>query len=71
MSYSCCFAFHLNQFVLGALAFHFRSCSDEGRQRVAEWLSTARPSGSERCFYDGRDRKVDGLTPTQASLLHP
>ena len=29
------------------------------------------PSGSERRFYDGHDRKVDGSTPTQASLLRP
>ena len=29
------------------------------------------PSGSERCFYDGHDRKVDGSTPTLASLLRP
>ena len=43
-----------------ALAFHFRSCSDEG----GGW-----PSGSECCFYDDHDRKVDGSTPTQASLL--
>ena len=61
----------MNLFALGALVFHFRTCSDEGRQCVAEWLSTAWPSGSERRFYDGHDRKVDGLTPTQASLLHP
>ena len=38
---------------------------------MAEWLSTTWPSGSERRFYDRHDRKVDGLTPTQASLLHP
>ena len=37
----------------------------------AEWLSAAWPSGSERRFYDGHDRKLDGSTPTQASLLHP
>ena len=47
------------------------TCSDGGRQRVAEWLSTAWPSGSERRFYDCDDRKVDCLTRTQASLLHP
>ena len=29
------------------------------------------PSGSERRFYDGHDRKVDGSTPTLASLLRP
>ena len=28
-------------------------------------------SGSERRFYDGRDRNVDGSTLTQASLLRP
>ena len=33
-------------------------------------MSAAWPSGSERRFYDGRDRKVGGSTPTQA-LLHP
>ena len=39
--------------------------------RVAEWLSSAWPSGLERHFYDGHDCKVDGLTTTQASLLRP
>ena len=34
-------------------------------------LSAAWPRGSERRFYDGHDRKVDGSTPTQASLLRP
>ena len=34
-------------------------------------LSTAWRSGSERRYYDGHDRKVDGSTPTQASLLRP
>ena len=34
-------------------------------------VSAAWPSGSERRFYDGQDRKNDGLTPTQASLLRP
>ena len=29
------------------------------------------PSGSERRFYDSRDRKVDGATSTQISLLRP
>ena len=33
------------------------------------WMSAAWPSGSKRRFYDGHDRKVDGSTPTQASLL--
>ena len=28
-------------------------------------------SGSERRFYDGHDRNVDGSTLTQASLLRP
>ena len=32
---------------------------------LAEW-----PGGSERRFYDGHDRKVDGSTLTQA-LLRP
>ena len=32
-------------------------------------MSAAWPSGSERCFYDSHDRKIDGSTPTQASLL--
>ena len=32
----------------------------------AEWSS-----GSKRHFYDDHDHKVDGSTPTQASLLHP
>ena len=35
---------------------------------MAEWLTTARPSGSERHFYDYDDRKVDCLTLTKASL---
>ena len=30
---------------------------------MAEWLSTAWSSGSERRFYDGHDRKVDGKLP--------
>ena len=34
-------------------------------------LSAAWPSGSERRFYDGHDRKVDGSTANQASLLRP
>ena len=34
-------------------------------------MSAAWPSGSERRLYDSHDRKVDGLTPTQASLLRP
>ena len=38
---------------------------------VAEWLSAAWPRGSERRFYDGHDRKVDGSTPTQVPLLRP
>ena len=29
------------------------------------------PSASERRFNDEHDRKVDGSTPTQASLLRP
>ena len=29
------------------------------------------PSGSECCFYDDHDRKVDGSTPTQALSLRP
>ena len=33
-------------------------------------LSAAWSSGSERRFYDGHDHKVEGSTPTQASLLH-
>ena len=33
------------------------------------FLSAALPSASERLFYDGHDRKVDGSTPTQTSLL--
>ena len=34
-------------------------------------MSPACPSGLERRFYEGRDRKVDGSTPIQASLLRP
>ena len=34
-------------------------------------MSAAWPSGLERRFHDGHDRKVDGSTPTQASLLRP
>ena len=33
--------------------------------------AAAWPSGSERCFDDSHDRKVNGSTPTQASLLRP
>ena len=29
------------------------------------------PSGSERRFYDGHDRKVVGSIPTQALMLRP
>ena len=29
------------------------------------------PSGSERRFYESRDRKVDGSTPSQVLLLRP
>ena len=36
-----------------------------------ECLSAVWPSGSERRFYDGHVRKIDGSTPTQASLLGP
>ena len=32
-------------------------------------LSAAWPSGSERRFHDDHDRKIEGSTPTQASLL--
>ena len=28
---------------------------------MAEWFPTAWPSGFERRFYDGHDRKVDGF----------
>ena len=38
------------------------------------WLQAspaAWPSGSERSFYDSRDRKIDGSTATQASFLRP
>ena len=34
-------------------------------------LSAAWPSGSERRFCDGHDRKVEGSTPTLASMLRP
>ena len=34
-------------------------------------LSATWPNGSESRFYDGNGRKVDGSTPTQASLLRP
>ena len=33
--------------------------------------SAAWPSGSQRRFYDGHDRKVDSSTPTLASMLRP
>ena len=33
--------------------------------------SAAWPSGSERRFYDGHDRKIDGSNLTQASSLRP
>ena len=35
------------------------------------YLSAAWPCGLEFRFYDGHDRKVDGSTPTLASLLRP
>ena len=34
-------------------------------------LSAAWRSGSERRFYDDNDRKIDGSTPNQTSLLRP
>ena len=34
-------------------------------------LSVAWPSGLEDRFYDGHHRKIDGSTPSQASLLRP
>ena len=39
--------------------------------KSVECLSAAWPSGSEGRFYNGHVRKVDGSTPTQASLLRP
>ena len=38
---------------------------------VRGYLSAAWPNDSERRFYVGRDRKVDGSITTQASLLRP
>ena len=38
---------------------------------VYSQLLAAWPRGSERRFYDGHDRKVDGLTLTEALLLRP
>ena len=35
------------------------------------WITAAWPSGWEHRFYDGHDRKVDGLTLTQAWMLRP
>ena len=32
-------------------------------------MSAAWPSGSERRFYDGHDRKVDGSIPTQGLVV--
>ena len=40
-------------------------------QPIWKFVSAAWPSGSERRFYDGHDRKVDSSTPTLASLLRP
>ena len=43
-------------------------------QFLAGWkikLTSAWPSGSERRFCDGHDRKVYGSTPTQALFLRP
>ena len=34
-------------------------------------ISPAWPSDLERRFYDGHDRKVNGSTPNQASLMLP
>ena len=39
--------------------------------KSVEYLSAAWPSGLEGRFYDGHVRKIDGSTPTQASLLRP
>ena len=40
--------------------------------RRRHWFrSHCRPSGSVRCFYDDRDRKVHGLTPNLVLLLLP
>ena len=41
----------------------------KNRQMELVDLSAAWPSGSECRFYDAYDRKVEGSTPTQASLL--
>ena len=40
-------------------------------EREAMASPAAWPSGSERRFYDSRERKVDGSTPSQVSLLRP
>ena len=34
-------------------------------------MTAAWPSGLERRFYDSHNLKIDGSTPTQASLLRP
>ena len=45
--------------------------SVEPNRNINRKQSAAWPSGSECRFYDGHDRKVDGSTFTQASLLRP
>ena len=39
--------------------------------KSVECLLAAWPSGLKGRFYDGHVRKIDGSTPTQASLLRP
>ena len=39
--------------------------------KIRDKFGKAWSNGSERRFYDGHNRKVDGSTPTQASLLRP
>ena len=49
--------------------FSTRTTVDMNLGVMLESLSAAWPSDSERRFYDGHNRKVNGSTPIQASLL--
>ena len=54
---------------LSVLATVIARAGDGGA--VSPQAKIAWPSGLERRFYDDHVRKVDGSTPTQASLLRP
>ena len=51
--------------------FNFNFSDDNFNDNLSKNASAAWLNCWERRFYDGHDRKVDGSTPIQASLLHP